>query len=341
MFLVSRLYLFYVQPVAIVLPHHNLVRNTRQEFLKTVSSRRHLTRKIILLSPDHFSPIQGTITTGKIDWKLSTGTAKYQKTLPGDYRQDAPLLLEDHGLYNPLSDLKVSFPRATFQTFLIGQKTTPQDLQGLLSELKTNCRFDCLLVASVDFSHYLPATLAAAHDAYTLSALNNLDLDKLLTTEVDSPQSLYLLAAFATSRQAASWKLTHHTNSGVIAHHPDIETTTHVFGWYSRGFSRRNSDLVLLHWPENYSRSQSQKTFGDRFFYGFDRVTIDAYPKNFVVSQVETPTSVTKSFLPVSGNSFVVGLQKSELIKSYFDSIRDESVAKDYFWGTLTYVRKN
>lgn len=267
---------------------------------------------------------------------MSSGTANYKNFLGLDLPSN-DAIQNDHGIFNPLADLKKYFPYADFFPVIIGQNTSVSDLQPLLSQLKKHCGFDCLLVASVDFSHYLPASLAEVHDAYTLNNLQNLDTDKLLQSEVDSPQSLYLLSSFARHKSASRWSTFAHTNSGIIALDPDVETTTHFFGAYFRGKNNPGNVLTYLHLPYQIDRNLSQGTLGDRFFYGVDKIVIDSHVPGFVIAQITTPDKVIKSFLPIAENSFVRGVQKKQLIKQYFDSISSPGVTKDYFWGTLIY----
>lgn len=324
------------QPVAIVVPHHNLVLSTRQQFLKEVSRRRLFTRHIVLISPDHFSARQTFVTSSSRHWDLSSGVAQYNNFLELDLPSN-DAIQNDHGIFNPLADLKTYFPSADYFPVIIGQKTSVSDLQPLLTQLKKQCGYDCLLVSSVDFSHYLPATMAFVHDAYTLNNLQNMDTEKLLVSEVDSPQSLYLLSSFAGYNQAFRWSMYAHTNSGFIASNPDSETTTHMFGAYSRGKKVSGNTFTFIHWPYSIDRTLSQQTVGDRFFYGVDKTIIDSYVPNFVIAKVISPDKVIKSFLPLDGNSFVTGPLKQQLIKQYFDTISSPGVTKDYFWGTLIY----
>ncbi|MFZ2152699.1 MAG: AmmeMemoRadiSam system protein B [Microgenomates group bacterium] len=336
------MFFVFKQPVAIVLPHHNIVADIRQNFLKNMAQKRLITRHIVLLSPDHFGANQNQITSSSRNWDLSTGTALYGNFLKLNLTQNDYLLQNDHGLFNPLADLVKAFPYADFYPVLIGQKTTPQELQTLLLHLEKYCGFDCLLVASVDFSHYLPATLATVHDAYTINNLQNLDIDNLLRSEVDSPQSLYLLATFARYKNAHKWSLFDHTNLGVITHNPDIETTTHIFGSYSYGSPVLGTSLSIIHLPRRLDRAKNQSTLGDRFFYGVDKFVVDSHVPNFVIGQITTSSGTLKNFLPITPNNlFITGPTKQLLIQQYFDTISDPTIVKDYFWGTLFYERKN
>jgi hypothetical protein len=203
-------------------------------------------------------------------------------------------------------------------------------LDALLVKIKAVCGFDCLLVASVDFSHYLPATLADTHDAFSLKNLQNLDFENIFKSEIDSPQSLYLLIKFALSKSAQKWTLFAHTNSGYISQNPDLETTTHVFGYYSYGASSKSLTQTSVSTPVLLDR-----------FYGIDIQTTKP-STDFVISTIITPQKTVKSYLPIKNNLFIRGLEKQQLIKTFFDSIPDDlNLTKDYFWGRLIYGRTN
>jgi AmmeMemoRadiSam system protein B len=332
------IYQFYTQPVAIVLPHHDLVATTRQDFLKNIAKKRPFTRHIILLSPDHFGVNQNQLTTSNRDWNLSTGLMKYHNSFSLNLATDDDLLKNDHGIYNPMTDLKTYFPSADIYPVLIGQKVPVAILNSLIINLKSYCKHDCLLVASVDFSHYLPAMLAQVHDAHTINNLQNLDTDKVLQSEVDSPQSLYVLTMFAKLKNANKWDMFDHTNSGIIARDPDSETTTHVFGSYSRGQTTDSNILTYVHLPNIMSRTDNQLTVGDRFFYGVDKFVVDSHVPGFVITQISYPNRTVKSFFPIKDNKFIRGPEKAKLIKNYFDSFGNANITKDHFWGTLIYA---
>lgn len=290
------------------MPHHNLVATTRQEFLKSIAAKRPVTNKIILLGPDHFSNNQRQINISNQNWKLSSGDVEFFDfgfNLPVDNN----LVKNDHTIYNPLTDLKTYFPQASIYPILIGQKVEVGTLDSLIIQIKKSCLSDCLLVASVDFSHYLPATLAEVHDAYTINNLYNLDTQKILKSEVDSPQSLYILTKLSKSK---SFNLFAHTNSGHINRNPDYETTTHIFGSYSYFINHK-------------SYVTTDTTISD----------------NLSISTITTPSQIIKSILPVKDGLFIRGQDKQIIIKAYLDSIPYQpNLTKDYFWGKLIYERK-
>ena len=101
--------------------------------------------------------------------------------------------------------------------------------------LNYSCNGKCLLIASVDFSHYQPGALAEIHDNLSIRALNNLDKELINKVEVDSPESLSMAMYWAQLNNSNQFQLENNTNSGKLADSRDAESTSYVFGWYQKG----------------------------------------------------------------------------------------------------------
>lgn len=300
----------YFQPVAIVAPHHNLVKDIRLQFFKNSAARRPITNHIILVGPDHFSPYQRSISFADINWPLSNGQLSYDSSLGSQISSPSAVrngvLTNDHAIYNLLPDIQSVWPQAEIVPILIGQQTSAIFVDQLVARVAAVCHSDCLVIASVDFSHYLPADFASIHDVYTLKQLNNQNFGGLLKSEVDSPQSLYLLAKFASLRTARHWNLFAHTNSGYLLRDLDIETTTHVFGAYNRSILPvvRDNSTTFVSTPA-LIRSQNQNSLGDRFFYGVDTFTVDRPDSTVIIGTVkDNQTTYYKFELTKKGNSY-------------------------------------
>lgn len=88
------------------------------------------------------------------------------------------------------------------------------------------------LLASVDFSHYLPAAEAEARDVSTVAALRNGEWGTLFTmgsAHLDSPAALAAAFAFAGSLNAPVFTVAEHANSATILGRLDLEETTSYF----------------------------------------------------------------------------------------------------------------
>jgi len=288
------------QPVSVVLPHHNLVKDKRLEFLKIIAQKRPFTRHIVLIGPDHFSSNQTGIFYADTDWNLNNGQLFFDQSLTiSGLTLNNNLLKSDHSIYNILSNLKSVFPQAQVFPILIGQKYPLADLHNLLTQINSVCRFDCLFIASVDFSHYLPAAVADVHDQQSLLVLQNLNVQSLNQLEVDSPQSLYILTQFSKVKKAQYFDLFSHTNSGFLAGNPITETTTHLMGSYQKTLSSKTiSPVTTFTFAQNVDPKNQSVSLGDRFFYGVNQLNSNlSFPHNVTADITLNPTKDVNSIV--------------------------------------------
>lgn len=269
-FIVIFLFIFiktYFQPLAIVVPHHNVVKDLRLSYLKKISNQRFKTDTIIIIGPDHFSPYQYDLSYNNQNWSLFNGQLNFATYLESDLKPFLNLrnsiVKNDHAVYNLISGIKSAFPRASIFPILIGQQVPKDRLEPLLATISQNCHSNCLLLASVDFSHYLPYVLADIHDIKSINVLANQDLDQIFNLEVDSQQSLYILSKFSQIKKAHHFNLFSHTNSTKIQNLPDTESTSHIMASYSPGLKTKTKP--------NPTFLYSQSSPLDRYDYGADQ----------------------------------------------------------------------
>lgn len=225
--------------VALVVPHHNLVREQRQALLAQAAQRVH-PKTIYLISPNHFAAGQGNAITTSRSWKLVGGeqypdlaviTALQQRGVVTD---DPVPFVREHGISNVLPDLQAAWPTAMVVPIILRERITRSETTLLLAAMYATCP-DCLVVASVDFSHYQPEVLANLHDVMTTRVLAAADAGHIWDAEVDSPAALAVMIGWGQLHHAAHFVLVNHTNSGTLVGNPEVETTTHIFGWYQGG----------------------------------------------------------------------------------------------------------
>lgn len=224
-----------------VVPHHDLVKKYREELFQEVKKSIAEPKTIILISPNHYGSGEELVQTTLQTWDTSKGIIEpnkhiINKLIENDVVSEEPKsFINEHGIKLILGDIKDSFPNSQVIPLIFKTKTPKDEILKVHNLLKENCD-NCLMIASVDFSHYQPALLANLHDDLTERALKNLDTSLLLSkAEVDSPESLALLVEWAESHATTRFVVKNHTNSGELANNPDTETTTHFFGWYETG----------------------------------------------------------------------------------------------------------
>lgn len=287
----------YFQPVSLVVPHHNFIAQERLKYFKTIALKRPFTRIVIIVGPNHFSPNQTQLTYANRQWNLSNGTVDFTANFESIFKPfinlDNNLVKNDHTIYNLLPDIKTVWPQATVFPILIGQNYPVSKLNSLISAMSKNCKFNCLLIASVDFSHYLPSGLAEVHDQKSLKELNNQNFAEILKLEVDSPQSLYLLAQFAQAKKAHNWHLFFNSNSGKLSDNFDVETTSYIMGSYQKSLLKNISiktETSLI--SKNINKTKSLSSLGIRFFYGTDYLDLNYSPKSFTQLPFDLPDNM-------------------------------------------------
>jgi AmmeMemoRadiSam system protein B len=341
---------------AIVIPHHNLVKNLRLDYLTQIGHQLPNLETIIIIGPDHFSPYQKSISYGNFNWRLVDSQIDFTKSLETKLSPylnlNNGIVRNDHTIYNLLPDIKEVWPKAKIFPILIGQKHSFAKLDPLISQVVKICQKNCLLLASVDFSHYLPATLANVHDRFTLKALNNLDFKLIQQAEVDSPQSLYFLINYARQKKAKKWHLFAHTNSGILGNNFDVETTTHIFGSYSFSLLPTllsDHSTTFISSP-SISQPDNLSSLGERFFYGTELKNLPfpppfPIPSNFVIAGTIEHSKVSLIFLPIFTKNnqtfFEIGQTKKDSLNFLLSPhLFNPRFKIDLNTGTLTYVKQ-
>ncbi|HKC04643.1 MAG TPA: AmmeMemoRadiSam system protein B [Patescibacteria group bacterium] len=333
--LILLFFAIYLQPIALVVPHHNIVADIRLKMLKLIKNKRLVTKTVIILSPDHFSSDQKSIYFSDRTWDFPSGKQYFDKKVGSmitkKLKSDNNLVANDHGIFNVASDVNVVWPNAKIVPILIGQEMSFDQISDLIFNIDKSCKFDCLLIASVDFSHYLPFRLANIHDENSIRTLTNMELANPRQIEVDSPQSINTLIRFAGNNNARYFNLYNHTNSAELVGSEDAESTSHVFGWYQRKLfaNPKKYDVKTFTFAKNIDQKLSLKPLGERFFYGTDIVSLnlgEGYKlpdgtllmDNVVVAGVETPTEIKMEFLPLKCTfkicEFERGVKKWEVV---------------------------
>lgn len=295
----------------LILPHHDLAKTERQSLLRAAASQNK-PQIIILISPDHFNSGDGISTTTK-DWKLVNAVVEPQKEKINQL-VDKSVVVEnelafkrEHGIFNILEDVKNNFPDAKIIPIIIRNGVSYTKIKDLNRGLIEVCPRDCLLVASVDFSHYQPGALAEVHDAFSIKALESMDVNALTKAEVDSPESLILAVEWARAKGTTNFYLQSNTNSGKIANEPDQESTSYVFGWFQKNktASSQRGQTVMIGGDMMFGRhidykfhkklTDSVKNLGERFFMGV----------NVSLVNLEGPISQEKTFPQATDRSLI------------------------------------
>lgn len=216
-----------------LVPHHILVGYLFSTFF--LDLQRHPPKTVILVGPNH--PNHGQrIITGRRGWSTDFGVVQADQALVNRLVQaglavvDDDTLANEHSIGAIIPYLKYHVPNARVVPLILHRDVSIQEVGRLADELAPLLGDERVLVASMDFSHYLTRPEAEARDVETWAAFQAGDLPALWRMgpeHLDSPPSVGLLMLTMQRVAAGEPEVAGHTNSGVIIGSDQIETTSY------------------------------------------------------------------------------------------------------------------
>lgn len=220
--------------VAGVVPHHLVAGALIIELLREIAAQAP--EVIVLVGPNHHN--QGSrVITGFSDWQTPLGPAKTERNVvralldTKKIYQDEAVLDQEHAVGNLIPLIKHCLPKAQVVPIILHHDVSLTEVDELLDVLKPLLvDKKAILLASVDFSHYLTREQAQKKDCFTLQVMKNFDyvtLFRLNNDYLDSPASLAMAFRLAEKKGSGDFRLLGNTNSGEIFQDNNMETTSY------------------------------------------------------------------------------------------------------------------
>ena len=226
--------------IGAILPHHMATSNALAKFYKGLSATVN-PDIFFILSPNHYDAGLFDIQTcetcifNTIDGNLNMDTTiiKAMNDNGIAYNSDE-IFLKEHGIYTHATFIKHNFPNAKIVPIVIKDSTDMPQIEKLSEWIENNMPENSFVIASVDFSHYLPREVASFHDITSENTILNMNFDGLLNLEVDSPLSLYTFLYIMKLHGYKNGELIAHTNNNDFIKEQLEETTSHMFFAFSK-----------------------------------------------------------------------------------------------------------
>lgn len=189
---------FFQKPVALIIPHH-LIGSTITADILSATSKYHYDQ-IYLIGPNH----------------RELGSDKF---ITSDTSENKQIIADDHSIGNPMLFINYYFPQTPVRQFLIKHDADLNDITTWSNYLSSPTSTNILYIFSLDFSHYLPANVAAEKDDLTIKLIASVNISRILKLNndyVDSPSGLALCLSLTQKLLADDARLVHHTNSGYL-----------------------------------------------------------------------------------------------------------------------------
>ena len=240
-----------------VVPHHLLAKEIIEDFFEFIAGQEQHPETIILLSPDHFncSATKKENSFISVGWKESIAELEClsvdidllkRLTINNNIISDRSAVLAEFGITNLLLFIKKYLPETKIIPILIPESITQEEVINFVQTINHVSNEQAIIIASVDFSHYLPAGATIFHDTKSIRVLLNFEEEDFENIEVDSWQSLYAVRLFAKLRGSENPAIIAHKNS--VDFLPcDFNSTTSYFSVvFQKGIPENNLQVETI-----------------------------------------------------------------------------------------------
>ena len=219
----------------VVVPHHYIASRMMADMFYRVSQQKPKT--IILVGPNHYEAGDHPIIASQYGWGTPRGIVFPNNDILDDLVQrktvfiDEDVMAREHSVGGLMPFVKQFAPSATVVPIIVKQGLTLEEIVRLSTALTAYAReAGVLIIASVDFSHFLSTQEANQKDQVTLELMRTRNYDKILTLNndyMDSPPSLITLFTIMDTIGANTFKIIKHNNSGLLTQNKHSETTSY------------------------------------------------------------------------------------------------------------------
>ena len=217
-----------------VIPHHLLASFMIADFFDRLKEQNPQT--IILIGPNHFEKGDFIVLSSLYDWQTPFGRVQADQEIIADLvdsnlaRIDESTLSQEHAIGSVTPFINFYLPRAKIVPIVLSPNMKQEQALILAEKLSLHASPKTVIIASVDFSHYLHGSEETKKDEITLEAMKNFNYSKLYTMNsdyLDSYNSVAVLLMAMEKKGIDDFKVLNHTNSSEILGDNSIETTSY------------------------------------------------------------------------------------------------------------------
>jgi len=220
-----------------IIPHHSLAGKYISSYFNSLAKESIDT--VILIGPNHKAVGDKVIYTSDLVYKTEFGPLDTDNKLVEHLLNDEFIGLDNDIVEDEHSVITI-FPYLTkyFSNLkvipLVVNETGLENITVLADFISNYVTENTLIIAAVDFSHYLTAEEATTRDRKTISLIKNKDHGKILELNneyLDSPTSLVLQEKIIEKSESAELRLLKNVNSYDLTGRKD-GVTSYMFGVY-------------------------------------------------------------------------------------------------------------
>lgn len=202
-------------------------------------SKTQTVENIIIIGPDHINAGMAPITVSSGSFNTVYSTLQPIKGLAGKLRENGITNIEEdifdpeHSIGSQILVISKIFPKAKVTPIILRSDTTKKQADALSQYLSKIIDDKTILVASVDFTHYMSTDQAMPIDTISSKVIKNLDIDSISLVEADSNKSIYVFVNTMKRIHADKSSDVRVLNTNDLMQNSDY-TTGYIFGYWGR-----------------------------------------------------------------------------------------------------------
>jgi AmmeMemoRadiSam system protein B len=251
-----------------IVNHHLLAAPLLAQFFDGIANQKP--KHLIIIGPDHLSRGSSPITVSAEGWGTAYGNLRPNTALIDQLSNDKIAHIEEwpfdyeFSVGGLVTFAKRSLPGVDVTTIILRGDASNDALERLAAALPRSP--DTLVVASLDFSHYLPTDAADFHDLTNRAVISDFDTAEFDKVEIDSLPTLRVALQYFQLRNALTDTLVASTNSAKITDKLDApSTTSYMNQYFSVGAKKPFTVQTSLYLAGNKTIISDE----DRFMRGF------------------------------------------------------------------------
>ncbi len=217
-----------------VIPHHVVAGYLISDFFERVKNQEIKT--IVLIGPNHKEVGNGKVLSSLGAWetpfgKVETHGELIQKLANEDILQlNDEVLTQEHSVGGIMPYIKQYLPNTKVVPIILSGKLTAAETETLADTILQEANENTLIIASVDFSHYLSNREAQKKDGEMKKIMENFEITKvhkLNNDYLDSPPSIALMLHIIEKKYDKKFEILNNSNSGQLLRDDNIQTTSY------------------------------------------------------------------------------------------------------------------
>ncbi|MGC8574950.1 AmmeMemoRadiSam system protein B [Caldisericum sp.] len=288
-----------------VVPHHLVAKDVIKDFYENIS-KKVKPDVIVLLSPDHFGKcvsIGASFITGNSQFhELSIAIDEINKIKSRfNIIEDNASVYLDHGIANHVPFLNNYFKESLVIPILVSPTVSLSIAKEFADTLNNILPLNSLIIASVDFSHYLPKSIEEVHDKKSLRVFLNFEENEFPKIDVDSWQSLYILRSISIKRGYEKYEIIAHKNAQDYTREYLSSSTSYVSCIFEKGkINTQDFRPITLSFVGDImlDRGVYKKILLNSYFYPFYNIEQAFRGLDYVVGNLEGPITYKKVNFP-------------------------------------------